>query len=714
MKRFLVITASILAVMLLAPAGLYLWASSRDLSRYQSQIAEQVRKATGRELVMKGGLRINFTLSPSAVAEDVVLANAAGGSRPEMARIKRVVLHLDPFSLLLGEIRIGRLQLFGADVLIERDGDGRSNLAMEPPVEGSGPHPSEHQSLRIKNTPSLPWISRIEVEGSTLTLKETAERPAIVFVIDRFIGTATQPTTPVSGEFLGRINSSEALALTLRKAGTFDGWLKGVPGDLDMQGTLGGLPVSLAGQVAARRLEIGAEAEGRSLITLGHLLNLPLPETAPYAMKLKLTNPRTGPKLDITELKIGDSLLRGDMVFRTTRAGKPIIVANFTADKFDLADLKPRPPAPPAQSGATVPSQPGPSGTAQAAAPPPLAPPPPAPPPAAPAARPTASDGRVIPGDPYPIEAIKRWNGSVSLRVAEVVGAAVKMQGLSVTLTLNDGKLTLRPAATIGSGQLGIDAQIDASGAGPVLILSATASKVPLEDMLTLMGVSAGVKGASIDMELKLRGSGRSLRESLGLAVGNLDFVIGSAQLTRDVAHLLTPEWIRMLGLGDRPVTLNCAAGKVEFGGRPEGERGAANIRKLVLDAQRFTAIGGGYIHLRNEQLGLLLWPEPRDLALMGAAVPLRLKGSLAQASAETDVAAAKSAAGAIPGTRVASLTAAITTAGRAASAGSLNACGTVLARLDSLRPNLRAQLPQPPAVQPEYRPPRATPRRSR
>lgn len=698
--------------MLLAPAGLYLWASSRDLSRYQNQIAEQVRKATGRELVMKGGLRINFTLSPSAVAADVVLANASGGSRPDMARIKRVVLHLDPFSLLLGEIRIGRLQLFGADVLIERDGDGRSNLAMEPPVEGSGPHPSEHQSLRIKNTPSLPWISRIEVEGSTLTLKETAERPAIVFVIDRFIGTASQPTTPVSGEFLGRINSSEALALNLKKAGTFDGWLKGVPGDLDMQGTLGGMPIALTGQVAARRLEMAAEVEGRSLVTLGHLLNLPLPETAPYAMKLKLTNPRTGPKLDITELKIGDSMLRGDMLFRTTRAGKPIFVANFAADKFDLADLKPRPPAPPpSQNGGTAPGQPGPSGTAQAAVPPAPLPPAPAP---APASRPTASDGRVIPADPYPIEAIRRWNGSLSLRVADVVGAAVKMQGLSVNLALSDGKLTLRPTATIGSGQLGVDAQIDASGAGPVLILSATASKVPLEDMLTLLGISAGIKGASIDMELKLRGSGRSLRESLGLAVGNLDFVIGSAQITRDVAHLLTPEWIRMLGLGDRPATLNCVAGKIEFGGRPEGERGAANIRKLVLDAQRFTAIGGGYIHLRNEQLGLLMWPEPRDLALMGTAVPLRLKGSLAQASAETDIAAAKSAAGAIPGTRVASLTAAITTAGRAASAGSLNACGTVLARLDSLRPNLRAQLPQPPAVQPEYRPPRATPRRSR
>jgi hypothetical protein len=165
-----------------------------------------------------------------------------------------------------------------------------------------------------------------------------------------------------------------------------------------------------------------------------------------------------------------------------------------------------------------------------------------------------------------------------------------------------------------------------------------------------------------------------------------------------------------MLNLGDRPATLNCAAGKVEFGGRPEGERGAANVRKLVLDAQRFTAVGGGYIHMRNEQLNLLMWPEPRELALLATALPLRWKGTLAEASAETDAPAVRLAAGAVPGTRIASLTAAITAASR--TAGGLNPCATLLARLDGLRPFLRAQLPQPPVVAPEYRPPRATRRK--
>src|SRR6185295_12929593 len=128
LRRWLIIAGAVLLVALLTPAGLYVWASTRDLSRYQSQIVDQVRRATGRELAIKGQLRINFTLSPSAVAENVTLSNMEGGTRPEMARISRAVLHLDPISLLLGEMRIGRIELTGADILVERDANGRSNL----------------------------------------------------------------------------------------------------------------------------------------------------------------------------------------------------------------------------------------------------------------------------------------------------------------------------------------------------------------------------------------------------------------------------------------------------------------------------------------------------------------------------------------------------------------------------------------------------------
>ena len=64
LRRWLIIAGAGLLVALLAPAGLYVWASTRDLSRYQNQIVDQIRRATGRELAIKGQLRVNFTFSP--------------------------------------------------------------------------------------------------------------------------------------------------------------------------------------------------------------------------------------------------------------------------------------------------------------------------------------------------------------------------------------------------------------------------------------------------------------------------------------------------------------------------------------------------------------------------------------------------------------------------------------------------------------------------
>ena len=84
------------------------------------------------------------------------MSNAAWGSRPELARVRKLTLFLDPFSLLLGEVKIGRILLEGADILVERNEVGDTNLEMLPPPDGSGPHPGENRSLRLRTDAGLP------------------------------------------------------------------------------------------------------------------------------------------------------------------------------------------------------------------------------------------------------------------------------------------------------------------------------------------------------------------------------------------------------------------------------------------------------------------------------------------------------------------------------------------------------------------------------
>jgi len=170
------IWAAVILVPVVA-AGIILWLSTRDLSRYQARLTEQVRKATGRELRARVPLSVKFGREPALVAEGVTLTNAPWASRPELARVRRLTMYLEPFSLLLGEAKVGKVLLEGAEIAVERNEAGDANLEMLPPPDGSGPHAGENRSLRIRANPAFPWINTIEVRDSVLTVSEGAGRP---------------------------------------------------------------------------------------------------------------------------------------------------------------------------------------------------------------------------------------------------------------------------------------------------------------------------------------------------------------------------------------------------------------------------------------------------------------------------------------------------------------------------------------------------------
>ena len=83
------------AVPVAAVAGI-IWVGTRDLSRFQSRMTEQVRKVTGRELAARVPLTIKLGTQPAMVAEGVTLTNASWGSRPDLARVRKLTLFLDP------------------------------------------------------------------------------------------------------------------------------------------------------------------------------------------------------------------------------------------------------------------------------------------------------------------------------------------------------------------------------------------------------------------------------------------------------------------------------------------------------------------------------------------------------------------------------------------------------------------------------------------
>ena len=632
----------------IAAIGGVAWIATRDLSRYQAKLTDQIRKVTGRELAARVPLSIKLGSEPAMVAEGVTLSNASWGSRPDLARVQRVTLYLDPFSLLLGEIKIGRVVLEGADILVERNDVGDTNLEMLPPPDGSGPHPGENRSLRMRTAPIFPWINLVDVKDSVLTISDGGGRPPVVVEIAKATFKAPAPNQTLQIE--GRFAAPQAVPLELTgNAGSFDGWMRGLPGNIDLQGEFGDGKIAIKGGVGVKGTTLQVTADGPDVSVLGPYVRLPVPAGGPYSLNAKGSTQRNGFKVEVPALKVGSSELSGEALFRVDRKGTATIAVNADISRLDVSELRAPPSAAPAQP-ATSPAQ-----------------------------------QRLVPAMPFSASWFGRSALSVSVRLGEVVGLGAKMQNASVTLSSGEQRFTFRAAGSVGGGSAGIDLIYDPTGRLGQTTLTATANRVSLGELSTLLGLDLGLRDAVADIDLRLRGSGRTTRDALNSASGAVDIGIAKGVWPNSQLVNWPAETQRLLGASDAGVPFNCIAGRFEV------SSGVANLRRIVVDTPRAVLIGGGFVHMRTEGWEFIVAPEARDAHGAALASPMRIKGGAGRQTASAlDPNLSKLLVGGGP---IPSLVAQITQAGRQAGA---NACTVVASRIEALRPGLRAQLPVP------------------
>ena len=640
----------IAAVPIAAIAG-FAWVATRDLSRYQARLTEQIRKVTGRELAARVPLAVKLGSEPAMVAEGVTLSNAPWGSRPDLARVRKLTLFIDPVSLFLGEIKIGRILLEGADILVETNDVGDANLDMLPPPDGSGPHAGENRSFRLRTATAFPWIGTIDVRDSVLTIAEGAGRPPVVLEVPTATLRSSAPNQPMQIE--GRFHAPQATPLDLTgTAGSFDGWMRGLPGNIDLQGGFGGGKIAIKGGVGVKGTTVQINSEGPDISVFGPYIHLPVPAGGPYVLSAKAATQRSAFKVDVTILKVGSSELTADVLFRVDRKGTATITANADVSRLDLGDLRAA-PASTAPASAASPAQP-----------------------------------RLVPTLPFSASWLGRSTLSVTARLGEIVGLGSKVQNASITLTSSETRFAFRAAATVGSGSAGFDMAYDPTGRIGQATLTASANRVPLGDLSSLLGFDLGLRDAVADIDLRLRGGGRTTRDALNSASGSVDVAVAKGTWPRDQLADWPAETQRLLGGGEGGVPFNCIAGRFDVSG------GVASLRRLVVDTPRTTLVGGGYVHLRSEGWEFILAPEARDNQNAALASPLRLKGGSGRPTAGALEPALNRLI--VPGGSVASLVAQINLASRQVGA---NACAVVAPRVEALRPGLRAQMPVPSAA---------------
>ncbi len=178
LKKILLIAG---AIVVAAGAAIAIAVYTLDPRTVAATLAASVKADTGRELTF-GNVEVKLFPRPALVVSDLRFANAAGGSQPWMAVIQRLQADIGVAALLSGQIRVNRIAVSDASLLLETDAKGNGNWVMG---ETGGAPPA--------------WLSRLEIDNLTLKPYQFMYRNGATGETTRFTLDSATLEAPVAG-----------------------------------------------------------------------------------------------------------------------------------------------------------------------------------------------------------------------------------------------------------------------------------------------------------------------------------------------------------------------------------------------------------------------------------------------------------------------------------------------------------------------------------
>src|SRR5262249_18899876 len=291
-----------------------------DFNQYRALIADQVKQRTGREVKIAGDLKVGISLTPTVAVDDVSFANASWGSRPERVTVKRFEAQLELLPLLTGDVRVKRIVLNGADILLETDPKGTGNWSFGQAGGAAQPaSPSEGGG-------KLPTVNKIALTDVTVTYKDGVTKKTQTVALQKFSAESADAASPIALEIVANLNGNPVSATGT--VGALSGILGNQPLPIDLKAQGGGATVAAKGTIAKRArgkaIATALTAEGKRLADLTPLAGSPLPPLGPYSFSGNLSDADGGYKIAGMQLKMGGSDIAGDAAIAFS-GGKPKI-----------------------------------------------------------------------------------------------------------------------------------------------------------------------------------------------------------------------------------------------------------------------------------------------------------------------------------------------------------------------------------------------------
>jgi uncharacterized protein involved in outer membrane biogenesis len=316
------------AILGIAVAAALLIPSFVDWRAYRTTVASHLSTITERTVVIDGDLSLSLLPRPRLRAERVRIGNIAGGSEPDMLKIRFVDAELELGPLFSGRIVVQRIAAEEPELLLEQLADGRRNW--EFPAVG------DKIDLILVSILDV-GRGRVRLRDADRGLEYRLERAAARITAEtgsgpfRIAGEVTFADTPIRVDMsLGRLDQARAPSVNASFS------TRAPAARLNFSGQLArGDALKLKGRLRAEH------AEARAI--LGQF-GLPIAST--IAVNLEANAEIGFAEIELSELAIGVGTTRATGSLTARFAEIPRIEAQLGIQRLDVAAWADTPPLP--------------------------------------------------------------------------------------------------------------------------------------------------------------------------------------------------------------------------------------------------------------------------------------------------------------------------------------------------------------------------------
>ena len=490
-----------------------------DANVWKPALAQAVKEATGRELVIDGRMRLRMFPWPRLSVQRVHFANAPGAVGAQMVEVRWVGASPSWWALLQGRLEVGRLILSHPVIVLETDADGIPNWQFRPGAGALQPAGAPASGFHLA-------IGELRIVQGTISYTNPQTRQTVKATEVDVTASVGSLQGPLSIKGLATVNGvplsvNLALGEPSAKGQDLDFRLQVLNGRLEFRGRIDGLrpDASFKGRLFATTGEL-TEFVGNMVRAIGRDSAFESASIERFTFDGAVDIAPTRVALDAFTLVAGTESASGRLTLEMD--GKvPSLQGQVSLPRLDLGRWL------------ALLDQPGLFAWPLAAVPTPKGTPPAAtaPPPKAPAAGPPARGAAPAQPPPPPPSALSRFDASVRLDVAELVYRQDSARDVVAAVELHDGRLTVPelkaslPGGAALAASLRPDGEVDIAGArlrDTLAWLGLDTRAVPA-DRLLAFAMSGHVIGVPIGLQipdLVLQVDGQKVTGSVGLALG--------------------------------------------------------------------------------------------------------------------------------------------------------------------------------------------------